>query len=393
MDHPQRIFLKSSGFLVLVFILLVMCTFPKSVVAQGRYYFFPGLALYGEFNDNVLLSEAVPVSDYLTVINPVVRAGYSSRRADIEGAYEARANFYKDNTELDNLEQRGTANFFIHASRNVELFATNSTTYSPNSDYRDPSGIFIQRSTGLYNYTSGGGTYIINERWRTAGNYTLALSRYEDPTFPDRTDHTATARLIYALSPKNELAGDYIYQRFDFPTGDLGTNKLGAGLTHRFSLRTRMEIYGGPMFIPQGFSNPLGQVKFHGRFDLLREFEGFLFAFNVSRDIVSVSESEDGDVALRTGAFVTFTKDFTRKFQGHLRGSYGLYRSVGIGGTDTDNGYFEAGSAYKLARWASLVAIYNHIYQKSRGEIGTNLNYNRFRIGVMFHRASDRFSF
>jgi len=381
----------------MVFLFLLVAAlgfFPESTDAQGRFYFFPSLAIYEEYNENILAREDPVVSDYLTEINPGARLGYSTARSDIELAYDMRGSLYKKNSDLNTTEHRASANWFFHRSRNLEFHVSDAFFYSPNSDFRDPTGIFVERSNALFNSLSSGVTYAFSEKFRVSGNYSLALSRFEEAEFADRTEHTANTRFFYRVSRKDDIFVDYVFQRYDFADlGQIQTHKGGIGLNHQFSQRTSIELYGGTLFIPEGFNNPESSFEFQGGLTLLRRFEGFLFEMNISRDILAVSVRGNGDVTLRQGILLTFTKDFTRKFQGHLRGSFATYTSTGEDLIDTKSAYFEAGSAYQLSRWTSMIFAYNYIYQDSTGDLGVDLGYSQFRVGIMLHRSEGRFSF
>jgi hypothetical protein len=186
---------------------------PAEAQTQAAGWVFrPSIGAGGAWDDNVLLlgPGAAPPSDYLTSVTPAGLLDYRGRRLSFNSGYYGSFVFYRDLSELNFVDQNGTATLKYRVTPFVTVFGGQSYASSPATDGLEFAGIPFRRIGNRRSATQGGIEIRFSPRTTFNAGYDLRFVDFDDDvvlTFPGGHEHAASGTLRYQLSPRVTIGG------------------------------------------------------------------------------------------------------------------------------------------------------------------------------------------
>ena len=227
-------------------------TAGANVQAPPGWSFTPSLAAGTSWDDNVLIrgtGDNAP-GDLLNVVDPRATLDFNSPRGQLSAYYDGAIAFYRDFSQLNSFDQRGSLFGRRLLTKRVALFVRNSAASVPTTELAELVGVpFVRTGSRLENLQSG-----IEASFT---KYTSAIFSYNfdwvdfDHTVPGASligghSHGASVTLRHLLSARLALTADYNLQHAtlqDNQTFDI--QNASAGVEYRLSEFTRVFAAGG----------------------------------------------------------------------------------------------------------------------------------------------------
>lgn len=111
--------IKSAFFSIIITSIVT----PSLSTAQSTTYFTPAISIGGVYDDNVFFAADQEQSDYMARLTPELAAGYESERLTFEGLYNFDAEYYAENSQLNDamIRQHAEADLEYEFSRLLGL--------------------------------------------------------------------------------------------------------------------------------------------------------------------------------------------------------------------------------------------------------------------------------
>ena len=216
---------REGGLSLIAFVVLLLPLVCSENTADAADWFVtPQLTVVEEYNSNVLYSQTVKLSDFITYVRPRVTGAYETERFSVSGNAGIGIEKFIDNTDLDTINQ----NYNLGASYAVlETLRFDASGYFRRDTTLETELVeegFLATRQDRRSYGGNFGfQYTYSERLSFAGGYTR--SYVEFPGSQDNlVDYKGNYFYLspqYVLSPKITLLMDLSYSmtKYDPETG------------------------------------------------------------------------------------------------------------------------------------------------------------------------------
>jgi len=233
----------------IVLILVLSPFFLVSMIslALAELSLTPTISLREEYNDNIYLTAYDEEEDFLTTISPAIALTYVARSLDLALDYSLHFDFYKYNTDRNDIRQLGRLETTLSPYRDV-FFIRVSDVYA-----RVP--IDERRQVALDNIltnTTDSNRFIVNPyleyplsgTFRARIDYTYENFWYEEEEGDDAENNSAALTLIKEISSKMtaSLAYTYLSHR---PVRTEAYDRQDAGISIDYKLSPKLSLDAG----------------------------------------------------------------------------------------------------------------------------------------------------
>jgi hypothetical protein len=340
------------------------------------------------YDDNVTLSPTAKGSSFaaenvvLTYNRPggatqfyLLGVGHFTQNFDVTGQDEKSGNVTMSLTHDFSTRLSFYASIYA-AYQNEPNFQSNVGPENARANFFDTHDIFSL-------------TYHWSTRLTSVTSYTFERVKYDQSSvgdFQDRVDSTLGEQLVFSLSTRTGLVGEYRYETITYDTAptDSTTHFLLAGINHNLTEHLVVRLRAGESFRSLENDGDSALPHFEGSLDYMRSNHSLTWTTSYGFESPT-TEGATTTKTLRTGLNLTY--DLTSR----LKSVAGIYyhHDENQGGTGTsstgtqDSLDLNLGLRYTLNKHFTLHVDYNHTTQGSMGSI-PGYSRNRYFAGVTY---------
>jgi hypothetical protein len=218
------------------------------------WVFTPGIAVAETWDNNVLLATegSGTTEDFLTAVSPRGALTFRGRRSTFNLDYQGSFQLYRELSQLDAFEQRGSVDFRRRLSPSVTFFARNSLSKSPTTDDVDLPGIRFRRQGVLLDDLRTGIDAKFGQRTSLETAYTLQWVEFESPSLT--TDllrqgglaQGIAADIEHALGPRISIGAEVDTRHASMTeSGDFNVHNALATAAWKLGQRLALEAGAG----------------------------------------------------------------------------------------------------------------------------------------------------
>lgn len=373
-----------SGFSTLVATMLVFAWASPAKAANIR--FSPSIALEEAWDSNIFNANSNETSDYVFRARPRLAVYWNDYQTTIRIDGGIQAEWYADNSELDNIADTKDATFsvtdpmqitprfsltpFFRFVESKDPAQRNALTLAPAPGVPPSEAIVTARETQrLYQGLLRMG-YLLTPRTDLFLGGGITAQNYDgDPAITGNQNTetvTAEASVLYKLTPRLSSGVFYLfgYNSFELdPQFDTHTGGLEG--RYRVSELYTLTVRGGATY--RSGSNTLYNDEWYpyGTFDVTYRRQYLSVSMRGSYNVVGGSS---GQPTKRGNVALIMANRITEKWSWNLSGSYQTNVSIDDPPTvDTDTIQGAGGIEYRVVEWASLNLAGNIVRQSSSG--------------------------
>jgi hypothetical protein len=247
--------MRNHGIKSAVIIIFTCVLTPSISTAQSTTYFTPAISIGAVYDDNVFFASDQETSDYMGRVSPELAAGYESERMVFEGLYTFDAEYYADNSQLNDAMIRQ------HALANLQYELSRLLRFSLDSRFdatETPGELILQTGTdagrnNAYRFSIGPALdYQITPRTGLGLGYTFSHEKTSGELRGDT--HSARTGVDWQVNQNNSVNLYYIFNHYVFnyylfdTTATSDSHVPMLGWTHNFSPRSSITLAAGPRF-------------------------------------------------------------------------------------------------------------------------------------------------
>jgi hypothetical protein len=338
----------------------------------------PSVTQKSEFNSNLNLTYASPVSDYIFTLTPAADFNYTTEITQLQGHLGLSGQHYITNSNLDHIDQNYQINGKYQATPKVNL-SLNSSFIVDTTLLEEllASGLAISRSPRTSIMANPGMTYNITERLSSTVNYNFNRVLYQAPQYIDYTTHQIGLSFNYLLrNERTTLTNTNMVRETLYPGGN-SYKTLGfyLGANHKFRENWEFNFLGGlninksdfatqvldfsqfPFFVTvqqQRATHTKGTPYFN--VSTTRRWTNLRITAGLIRD---QSPSAYGYVTNFSRVYASLGYDFTERLTGSLGGDYSLTTQASQANNLDYNYYnFTGQLAYRITEKLSVTPGY-----------------------------------
>ena len=370
---------------------LVLIWVSANETAAYEFKLIPSLALRGEYDENLFFSSDDEEDDYIATISPGLRLTERTERVKVDLSGRADWIEYRDNDELDDVDQDYRGNFRYLITPEIGISADAMFTMDSRRDRDiDVTGLVMTNVERKRQYYSLSGDYTVSEKTASVLSYTYARDKFDDPEFVDMEMHRTALGFTHDLGRSFPLAVGRMnlgYARYDYENIELDDYSLTFGVARRFSELLSLLVDLGGRYtrsdIERVSDDKDDEWSGVGQVDLSYNHE-------VTRVSLSLSQymrpaSGRGGTSERTSASFDINTHFTAGLWGDIYTAYYLNKAdaeeFGTLDIDEETWLIRPRVRYNFNRDMSLSASYQYTtvnYRESDTEAHRNLVFIRF---------------
>jgi hypothetical protein len=219
----------------------------------------PSITQKSEFNSNLNLTYAKPLSDYILSLQPAADFNYISEISQLQGHLGLNGQHYITNSNLDHIDQNYQINGKYQATPKLNL-SLNSSYISDTTLSQElmTSGLTIGRSDRQSFIANPGVTYNISERLLGTINYNFNRVLYKLPQFTDYTNQQLGLTFNYLMkNEKTTLTNTNMVRAYLYPGSNIyKTLGVYLGGNHKFREDWELDLLAGININNSSFSTP-----------------------------------------------------------------------------------------------------------------------------------------
>lgn len=238
---------------LLIVMALLACFFTTEPLIGAEVTVTPSASLGTFYSDNIHFTEKDKIADFRTVFSPAVQLQQRDERGEINitGAMDSYS--YANNSELDSVDPKFSANgkYSLSSVLSAKASALYATDYQSDRALTS-SGLISTNSKREQNQESLGFDWAFSEKTTMNTTASLGKTKYEDPNYSDFTSQSYRLGIESNFSKfVSELTGlmfltrsyyDYDTSQSDYTTAEFG---FGKNLTEKYRITASV----GPSFI------------------------------------------------------------------------------------------------------------------------------------------------
>jgi hypothetical protein len=185
---------------VLLFLLLLACWGPASVVADDRKV-IPSIALKQEYSDNLYFDSQSRQSDFITTVSPGLVLVNNTERLKAGLKLQLDSAYYQDHTDMDSVDQDFSGNLGYAVSSRANLFTSGGYRRDSrvDSEFTQTGLVLSDVPRERYNYQLGG-DYALSEVMGVKLAYTFNTEYYDSSQYADSQSNGISLELNRDLS-------------------------------------------------------------------------------------------------------------------------------------------------------------------------------------------------
>ena len=363
--------------------------------ADGGDTVIVSLGLKEEYSDNIFYDADDEESDYITTISPEIELRRSHERtsASLKGLLDIGR--YSDNDELDEVDQRYSADLFHQLTDRFYFSGDASYIRDSRSDRDiDDTGLTLGtdvRKRQRYGVDIG---YVLSEKSTISAAYLYKRDDFDDPNEVDSDTNKVELQLKYNLGDWFPLTTGLVttsYARYEDSAMEVDYYNLLFGVERQLSELFSFYADLGGRYSRSKFDAFFDDdVNFGGVAKVECRYKGEVTSGSAffSHDLAARSGSTGGTE--RTSFVVSMRRRFAEKLTGRLSGGYYLNKTsrgeFSFGETDETTIRISPALTYRVTQNMNLEASYKytHLKDKEKDDETTERNSVFIRL-VMDH--------
>jgi hypothetical protein len=233
-------------------------------------------------------------------------------------------------------------------------------------------------------------TYHWSTRLTSVTSYTFERVKYDQSSvgnFQDRVDSTVGEQLVFSLSTRTGLVGEYRYETITYDTAptDSTTHYLLAGINHNFTEHLIVQLRAGESFRSVENAGDSALPNFEGSVNYVSSNHSLNWITSYGFESPTAGGGVTTTKTLRTGLNLTYgltsrLNSVAGVFYHHDENQAG----TGTSSTGTQNSFdLNLGLRYTINKHFTLHLDYNHTMQSSMGST-SGYSRNRYFAGVTY---------
>jgi|WetSurMetagenome_2_1015567.scaffolds.fasta_scaffold00064_49 hypothetical protein len=360
------------------------------------------------YNDNINLSQANKISDFITVIKPALALSTTTQSLDAGINYSPSFNFYAGHEDVNSISHQAAVTGRYRLSDTLTLNIADSYTRSRDSSvlrtiegggpitqelrtttHNSLNGDLDYRLSGIVGLQAGATYTMVNISGMNSGATNITGTNSGDyETYAGRLG------VRYILDERITLRAGAVLTLYDYKmSGDANSMDYTLGANWRLTPTITVGGYGG--FVITRLEQEGRTINgFSGGLSIAKRFENsqanFSYAHGVTAGIQSTTPMKSDVVSLR------YTLPVTQQIDGSLAAFYGNYKAMGDTGGGLAANRDEYGGtvnfAYRLWQDSgqTLSAVMSYSFVKSNAAAPASQSYtnNIIMLGLKFsHKA------
>jgi hypothetical protein len=243
-------------------VLPVLITLPAvllfcKIARADDFQIIPSLSARQEYNDNIFLSEADTIDDFITTLSGGLEVIERTERLDSSLSARVARFFYADNTELNEIDQfyRGRINYRMTPKLDFGGNAAYIVDHRPDRDVA-VSGLPLGSERRSRLDVAGNLGYRVSEITAASMSYELHREDFNGRKFTDFETRSAVVGVTQDLSAWLEATvgrSSFGYQHYDSDTSEVDSLVCRLGGLHRFSERLNLDVELGARYTDSTF--------------------------------------------------------------------------------------------------------------------------------------------
>jgi hypothetical protein len=352
---------------------------------SGGWILIPTLALSGGWDDNVTLAGRgdATVRDYVTTVNPQMRATFNGRRGQIDAMYDGAFLIYRGLNSLDSYDQRGSFSARRLLTKHVALFARDSFSSMPTTEAVQLAGVPFVRAGSKQTDLSTGVEAALGPQTSLVAAYNFDWVRFDSqPAFVSVLfgghSHGGSIALRHQWTATTVVTANYDLLRGTLigPTQIFDIQDATLGLDQRLSRHVHASGGAG---VSRLSISPLGETRTGPayRAGLAGEFRRASVDVNYSRSFVP-SFTFGGTMQNEELIFHTHVP-LSRRAYAQSSVAWRKNDPLEVGALSLRSWWIEGSVGYLLQPWAHIEGFYGGTHQTVDVPGGI---VNRNRVGV-----------
>lgn len=304
-------------------LLLLLTIVPAPLLAE-ELKLTSGLAVNGEYNDNIFMATGGKQSDFITTVTPSLEISSRTERRDASASGGFNWLTYAHHSESDSVDFFGQGALGYQFDPRLALSLAAGYTRNSRLDQLDPvTHVAVKTGSGTQSYKAGA-SYSLTEKSKVSLGYSYAQEDFDSATFLSTREHQGSAGFSYTLAPETSLEPAFSFDTQQTDISQVDNYSVSVGLKKRFRELWSLSMNGGGRYTRSSFS-AAGTTKSSNW--------GWIagLAFNYSGEKLSGTVSFNHDIALvpggtgsteRTGGSATVGDQFTRALYGNAGVGY-----------------------------------------------------------------------
>lgn len=329
--------------------------------------------------------------DFVASVTPRIEFARRGQHYGVRGFYSLTADYYTDNSDLNNLSHSAGLNFDAQLSRKWRFNIGDRVDYYEDSLRAVGEGILVERTDILSNtaYAS------ISRQMSTKTGLTLSVSdriqEFDNPALVDSRTDSGTLTASHAYSQTGTANLSYSYTVYDFDTEDskITAHGVGFGLREAVSSSMTLELGGGAEYanyIDQGGND----LFLTGNAALEKALKDSYMTLSYERAMTTPTGLTD-EISIRDS--VSFIWDFTlrRDLSASFFTAMAKNRSEPSGSVGVNSIVAEVSGNWQPNKWLILGAGLSHYQQWPEDSFDIGLKRNKVFINATLIGEAWRF--
>jgi len=328
----------------------------------------PSIAVKGEYNDNIFVTQSGEIDDYITTLSPGIELEQRTERLNLRLSGRIDGLIYTDNNDLNHIDQDYAGR--VHYQLTPRMGGGFESGYlrdsRPDRDIQT-TGLVLGADIRHRQRFRAFGDYLLTEKTAAAISYAYSKEEFDEAPLNDFSSHTADIGFTYNLETlwKSTLGRmNFGYTIVDYTSSKVDNYSATLGIERRLSELYRFVFDIGPRFtrtefdIPAVAPNEVWGVR--GQISLTYSGEYTNIRLNFSHDVQPASGR--AGATERTGLSATIGRRFSDKFRSDLSASYYLNKSdqqeFAFSNIDENSFSIQPRLRYEFTRDMALEAYY-----------------------------------
>lgn len=214
-------------------------SFAQGNIRLGKLKVKPSIGYRAAYNDNIYYSPDDKDGDLIHTLSPTIEMGYQDDPGNyLAAGYKLDMVAYTDEDQNNYLRHNPYLLFGYRSSRGFyakiyEQFVHTEDPYGSENQYKE--GDQVQRWNNNLGMTLG---YEFGRRYAAEVGYRNYLQRYEHEVdqWQEHTDHQYSGALLYKLSPKTSVFGEYRHKEVSYDSQNDGIQNWNSENSQDYSV-------------------------------------------------------------------------------------------------------------------------------------------------------------
>lgn len=353
---------------------ILISLFGATVIAFALDYTADlSLSLSEQYNDNIYLAHTDRVSDYVTVISPVLALSTQTQKINAMLSYSPSWNYYSSHSDKTAFNQQAGAQGLFSLTERLSFGLSDTFVQSKETSnisnltaLQGAGPLVAGQNTLTTNTVSGNLSYRLSEQITLQPSLSYTTTNNSEQSVGDINTFTGGMGISYLLTDRTSLRVNASYTNYDY---SVGSNSNGqeyiVGINHRFTPTLTVDAFGG-VDVTKIDSPSTTDTGFTGGITITKTFEKGSASISFKDSVVPGLQ---GNSPLKSQVvIVNYARPLTAYLDSSLSAWYGQYKSVGNVGADQKRNEISgtASLSYRLLQWANLFLSYTYVNSDDR---------------------------